>query len=245
MAVYVGRTTSSPPSGVSSSPRSSARSSSGTTSIASGGKPAVLAAQSHLRRPLARDDDPVEPREERLPVDVPDPGDVPAVGDPVVQRHHGELRRAAGDERPNRLVRPGGVLDEQHEQAAPADRDALEAPEGARRTARGPPGRRRALRRARARATRRPERCRRCRARGRRGEHGARRPERQSVKSTPSSPRSSTSRAPRRRAAAGHARRRGSGSPRGGPRRRPRTRTDGRSERHHFESAACWSSGRA
>src|SRR4029077_20071150 len=42
IAVYVGRTTSSPPAGDSSRPRSSASSRSGTTSIASAGNPAYL-----------------------------------------------------------------------------------------------------------------------------------------------------------------------------------------------------------
>src|SRR5580765_6611585 len=55
IAVYVGRTTSSPPAGVSSSPRSSPASSEGTTSIRSGSRPPYLkrSASSAARSPVA------------------------------------------------------------------------------------------------------------------------------------------------------------------------------------------------
>ena len=65
----------------------------------------------------------------RLEVDVPDPRHVASVGDRVVERDHSDARRGAFDERSDRLVRAGRVLDQEHEQAPVADRDPLEAPE--------------------------------------------------------------------------------------------------------------------
>ena len=245
IAVYVGRTTSSPPPGVSSSPRSSARVELRHDLDRLCRKAAVLAAQSHLGGPLPCHDDPVEPGEERLPVHVPDPRDVPPVGDRVVQRDHREPRRAAGDERSHRLVRPGRVLHQQHEQPLVPDLDALEAPES------GAEPLQSCLDVVQRRAERERE-----RGGGERVvdvvEPGHGEPDRpalasrrRAMKSTPSRPPQLDVRAPPRRAAAARARRRGSGNPRDGPRTPPRTRTAGRSDRHHFESAACWSSGRA
>ena len=67
--------------------------------------------------------------EQRLEVDVPDPGDVAAVGDLVVERDDEDARRAAVDERADGLVRAGRVLDQEQEELLVADCDALEAPE--------------------------------------------------------------------------------------------------------------------
>ena len=91
---------------------------------------AVGEAQRQLGGPRAGRDDTLEPAEERLEVDVPDPRDVAAVGDLVVQRDHRERRRAS----PSSSVRtasfaPGRVLDQQHQQPPVADRDPLEAAE--------------------------------------------------------------------------------------------------------------------
>src|SRR4029450_10931787 len=58
-----------------------------------------------------------------------DPGDVPAVADRVFQSDHGEPWATAFDERANRLVRAGRVLDQEQQDAPVADRDALESPE--------------------------------------------------------------------------------------------------------------------
>ena len=68
---------------------------------------------------------------ERLEVDVPDPRNVPAVRDPVVERDQRRGGRPAVDERTDRLVRPGRVLDQQDQHGAVvADRDPLEPAEG-------------------------------------------------------------------------------------------------------------------
>src|SRR5262249_61859420 len=73
--------------------------------------PAVEAAvgetQGKLRGPAAGDDHSVERGEEWLEVDVPDPGDVAAVRDLVVERHDREGRGAAGAEPPPALRRAG------------------------------------------------------------------------------------------------------------------------------------------
>ena len=66
--------------------------------------------------------------EERLEVDVPDPRHVLPVRDGVVQRDH-EYRRHARLERPQRLVRPGGILDQENDDRLLPLSDALEAPE--------------------------------------------------------------------------------------------------------------------
>ena len=84
---------------------------------------------------VARRDERLERGDERLEVDVPDPRDVAAVGDLVVERDHGDARRSAVDERAHDLVGAGRVLDQQHQQAAVADRDPLEAAEGGREAA--------------------------------------------------------------------------------------------------------------
>ena len=131
MAVYVGRTASSSPGRVSSSPRSSAASSAGTTSSRSRGKPAVREAERELCGALAADDDPAGALQEWLEVDVPDPGHVAPVGDPVVQRDDQRRWRGSVVERPDRLVRARRVLDEEQEDALVADHEALEAAERA------------------------------------------------------------------------------------------------------------------
>src|SRR5215831_11357994 len=50
-------------------------------------EPAVGEAKCELGGAAAGDDDAVEPGQERLEVDVPDPGHVSSVGDLVVERH--------------------------------------------------------------------------------------------------------------------------------------------------------------
>ncbi len=79
---------------------------------------------------VTRHDRPVEPFEQRLEVDVPDPRHVAAVGDRVVQRDDGDARRAAVDERAHDLVRAGRILDQEEQQLLAVDRDALEPAEG-------------------------------------------------------------------------------------------------------------------
>jgi hypothetical protein len=71
----------------------------------------------------------LQARQQRLEVDVPDPGDVAAVGDLVVQRDDDEVRGAAVDERPDDLVRPGRVLDQEQQQLLALHGDPLEAAE--------------------------------------------------------------------------------------------------------------------
>ena len=69
---------------------------------------AVLEAQRELGRAVAGGDEPVEPGEQRLEVDVPDPGDVPPVGDRVVQarrRRGAAARRRRASARPRSLRR--------------------------------------------------------------------------------------------------------------------------------------------
>ena len=66
--------------------RSSERSIASSTSIASGGDARVLEPHRHLGGPRAGADDAADAAGEQLEVGVPDPGDVAAVGDPVVER---------------------------------------------------------------------------------------------------------------------------------------------------------------
>jgi hypothetical protein len=93
----------------------------------------VLEAQRELRGALAGRDQPLEPAEQRLEVDVPDPRDVAAVCDLVVERDQQQRGRARRHERADDLVRAGRVLDQQNEQRTVADRDPLEPPECGRR----------------------------------------------------------------------------------------------------------------
>ena len=129
IAVYVGSTTSSPPSGVSASPRSSAALERRLDDDARLVEAAVLEAERELGRALAGGDDRLEPVEQRLEVDVPDPRHVTAVGDRVVQRDDGDARRAAVDERAHDLVRAGRILDQEEQELLAVDRDALEPAE--------------------------------------------------------------------------------------------------------------------
>ena len=114
--MYVGSTTSSPPSGVSASPRSIAASSDGLDDDARLVEAAVLEAERKLGGALAGDDDRLEPVEQRLEVDVPDPRHVAAVGDRVVQRDDGDAGWAAVDERADDLVRAGRILDQEQQE---------------------------------------------------------------------------------------------------------------------------------
>src|SRR5581483_7275121 len=93
-------------------------------------EPAVLEAERELGRPPTARDERVEPGEERLEVDVPDPRDVAPVRDLVVQRDHTHPRRPAVDERADRFVRAGRVLDQEQKEPLVVDGDALEAAEG-------------------------------------------------------------------------------------------------------------------
>ena len=90
---------------------------------------AVLETQSKLGRPLARGDNRLEPCEQRLEVDVPDPRHVAAVGDRIVQRDDGNAGRAAVEERADDFVGTGGVLDQEQEQPLAVDGNAFEAAE--------------------------------------------------------------------------------------------------------------------
>ena len=107
IAVYVGRTTSSSAGPDSASPRSSAAREVGHDLDPLRREARVLAAQRELGGAVSRRDDALEPVEQRLEVDVPDPRDVLAVGDRVVERDHGDaaelaLRRACGSPRSRR-----------------------------------------------------------------------------------------------------------------------------------------------
>src|SRR4029453_15303581 len=113
-------TTSSPPRGVSSRPRSSPRESSGTTSTRSSGTPAYLNRSADVFS---------QPADQRPEIHVPDPRDVPPVGDPVVQRDHRESRRTAVQKRADHFVRPGGILHEEDERVPVTHLETLEAAE--------------------------------------------------------------------------------------------------------------------
>src|SRR5207247_5462080 len=77
----------------------------------------------------AAPDQPPEPAEQRVEVDVPDPGHVTAVGDAVVERDEEDRRRPRVDQRPDDLVGAGRVLDQEEQQALAADVDPLETAE--------------------------------------------------------------------------------------------------------------------
>ena len=93
----------------------------------------VLEAQGQIVRAQAGDDGVFDRRDERLEVRVPDPGDVAAVGDAVVECDP-EVDPAAlaalQQHRPQHLVGAGGVLDQQDRDRRAADRDRLDPPEG-------------------------------------------------------------------------------------------------------------------
>ena len=82
-----------------------------------------------LRGPPAAGHECPEGGEERLEVDVPDPGDVASVGDLVVEGDDERLRRAAVDERANRFVCARGILDQEQEDSLVPDGDAFEPAE--------------------------------------------------------------------------------------------------------------------
>ena len=92
-------------------------------------EPGVGESQRELRRPLPARDDALGLSEQRLEVDVPDPRDVPAVGDPVVEGDHERCGHAALFEGSHCLVRAGRVLDQQHQDPLVAGLDPLEPAE--------------------------------------------------------------------------------------------------------------------
>ena len=102
---------------------------------------------------------------QHLEVGVPDPGDVAAVGDPVVERDPEVERAVLERQRAQHLVRAGRVLDQQDRQLAAVDRDRLHAAEGAGEALERLADAWRAARPARARSPPPPRRCRRCRGR--------------------------------------------------------------------------------
>ena len=93
------------------------------------GESAVGEPQCELCGPAARRNQAVEAGYERLEVDVPDPRDVAAVGDLVVERDDRHRVLAPFHERPHRLICAGGVLHQEHQQTAVTDRNAFEPPE--------------------------------------------------------------------------------------------------------------------
>ena len=103
MAVYVGRTTSSPPGRVPSTPYASASARSGRSVIFAGSSPPYLKRKRQLLGARAAHDELLEGADQRLEVDVPDPRDVAPVRDLVVQRDEQAYRRAA---RPRACGRP-------------------------------------------------------------------------------------------------------------------------------------------
>ena len=103
---------------------------SGSIAIREPSTPAYFSRRAMSAALRARDDDVAECGRDQLPVDVPDPRDVGAVGDAVVQGDHRvEVVARAARERRERLVGPCGVLDQQHDRRAIGERDPLEAPE--------------------------------------------------------------------------------------------------------------------
>ena len=197
------------------------------------GRPAgVLQPQRHLRRPGAGADDPAHAAGQQLEVGVPDPGDVAAVGDPVVERDPEvePLARSAS----SRSVRstslaPAGFLISRIETGVPPTSIVSTRPKAARISPRAAairsgatpePQRRRRPRRAR---------CRRCR--GRAAAAPARSRRRGCARSTrePVHPAQLDRASRRRRAAAARRRSWGRSSGRGGRRRRARRRRGGRS----------------
>ena len=101
-----------------------------------GREPAVRHPQAELRRALAGGDDEPDVLEQRLEVHVPDPRDVPAVGDRVVQRDD-EDGRDAGLERPDDLVGPGRVLDQEQRRSTSRRPRSARSGRRRRRSARG------------------------------------------------------------------------------------------------------------
>ena len=100
------------------SARSKPRSSAGITSSRRWPTPAYFSRSASSSARVPEQTTRAGVRRERLEVRVPDPGDVAAVGDAVVQDHpHVELALAVrGRERAEHLVRAGGVLHEQDRQ---------------------------------------------------------------------------------------------------------------------------------
>ena len=205
---------------------------SGSTTIALLRPARVLQPQRHLRRPRAGAGDATHGAGQQLEVGVPDPGDVAAVGDPVVEGDPEVDLAVLGLElqRPQDLVGARRVLDQQ-------DRER-----GGRRSRSSRPGRRRPACRRSAEAIRSrldperdapprspPGRCRRCRGRAAGSSTSISPPGVRTSSREPSMPRSSIARrgdigdrALRRRSS-------GTSSGRGGRRRRARRRRDGRS----------------
>ena len=190
--------------------------------------PRVLQPQRHLLGARAAAGDAPHAAREHLEVGVPDPGDVAAVGDPVVERDPQVELPVLERERAQHLVRAGRVLDQQDRDLAAVHGDRLHAPERAaealQRLADGLerhaelaapwPPRLRRCRRCRGRAAA-------ARARGRPGACAARRASRSCRRASRSWPQ------PAAPAACGRSS--GTGSGPCGRGRWPRTRTRGRS----------------
>ena len=138
-------------------------------------RPRVLHPQRQLGRARARAGHRRTCGGEHLPVGVPDPGDVAAVGGAVVEHAEDVELAALERERPQDLVGARGVLDQQDRGRAAAELDRLRAPERRRdgRQAGGDVGERHVQRQAQRGGRR--ARCRRCRARGAAARRGARR----------------------------------------------------------------------
>src|SRR3954447_3281699 len=128
---------SSSPSGVSSRPRSSARSSAGITSIAPDGIPAYLkrSASSAARSPVAIRRPSPASSGSRATSQIQETSRPSAIASfNAITASDGTptstiVRTAPVADRPDSLVRPGGVLDQEHQQPPLADGDPLEAPE--------------------------------------------------------------------------------------------------------------------
>ena len=203
-----------------------------STSIRSSGQPAYFSrsAISGARVPaqVTRRTEPVE----QLEVRVPDPGDVAAVGDPVVERDPevealARRPRAAACAGPR--WRPAGFLIRRIETGVPSTSIVSTRPKAARTSASAAAA---ARRRPRARRRRRAPRarCRRCRGRGG-GARAASSPRRavRTVDGRAAPSRAARSRSRRGRARAARRRSSGTSSGRGGRRRRARRCRDGRS----------------
>jgi hypothetical protein len=91
----------------------------------------VLQPQRHLLGAGSRTGDIRDPPRQQLEVGVPDPGDVAAVGNAVVQRQPEVVRAVLEDQRAQHLVGARRVLDQQDQHVAAVDRDSLDAPERA------------------------------------------------------------------------------------------------------------------
>ena len=110
--------------------RWSASRGSASTTIRASCHERVFEPHGHVLSAGAGADDRADAAFELLEVDVPEPGDVRAVREEVVDGDEERALAVVGEDRAEHLAEADRVLDQRQEELALLDRDALQSPEG-------------------------------------------------------------------------------------------------------------------